>query len=212
MSAPRPDGPRFQPQAQQAPRFDAGRRDGPRMDRRADGPRVQGDHRNAGRSDRRDHIRGDWNHNGKVDNRFDRNKDGQIDRRWDRNNDDRIDRRVDSNRNGRFDRREWRHWRGGHGPWLNNRNWWRDNWWIYSASIWNVGYYDWPYGYSYNRWSYGDILPSAFFISDYYIDDWWSYDLYEPPYGYQWIRVGPDILLVDPVTGRIVQVISGAFY
>ena len=49
-------------------------------------------------------------------------------------------------------------------------------------------------------------------MSDYYIDDWYSYDLYEPPYGYQWIRVGPDILLVDPVTGRIIQVVSGAFY
>jgi Ni/Co efflux regulator RcnB len=33
-----------------------------------------------------------------------------------------------------------------------------------------------------------------------------------PPYGYRWVRYGPDLLLVEVATGRIVDVIQGAFY
>ena len=41
--------------------------------------------------------------------------------------------------------------------------------------------------------------------------DWWSYGLPEPPYGYDWVRVGPDALLVD-YSGRIVQVVRAVFW
>ncbi|HEX8232754.1 MAG TPA: RcnB family protein [Caulobacteraceae bacterium] len=178
---------------------------------------------------RYDYRHGDFNHNGRVDRRFDRNRDGQIDRRFDRNNNDFLDRRFDRNRNGDIDRRfdrnndnridrrwqhgnYWRDWRGGRGPWVNDRYWWRSHWYTPAYRRWYAPAYRWPYGWGYRRWSYGMILPSAFFLSNYFINNWWSYDLYEPPYGYVWIRVGPDILLVNPRNGRVMQVVSGAFY
>jgi Ni/Co efflux regulator RcnB len=33
-----------------------------------------------------------------------------------------------------------------------------------------------------------------------------------PPYGYRWVRYGPDLLLVNTRTGRIEDAIYGAFY
>jgi len=33
-----------------------------------------------------------------------------------------------------------------------------------------------------------------------------------PPHGFVWVRYGPDLLLVNRRTGRIVDVIYGAFY
>ena len=33
-----------------------------------------------------------------------------------------------------------------------------------------------------------------------------------PPYGYRWLRYGPDLLLVEIAAGRIVDVIYDAFY
>jgi Ni/Co efflux regulator RcnB len=197
----------------QAPRYQAPRHYAPS---RQSGPRH-------------DYRRGDWNRNGVIDRRFDRNRNGEIDRRFDRNNNDIIDRRWDRNRNGDFDRRwdrnndnrldgRWRHggywrdWRGGRGPWLSDRYWWRNHWYTPAWRRWYAPAYRWPYGWGYRRWSYGMILPSAFFLSNYFINNWWAYDLYEPPYGYVWVRVGPDILLVNPRNGRIMQVVSGAFY
>ncbi|MGZ8362999.1 MAG: RcnB family protein [Caulobacteraceae bacterium] len=152
--------------------------------------------------------RGDRNHDGQLDRRWDRNGNGVVDRRWDRNNNGVVDRRFDRNMNGRLDQR----WRRNTGPWVRDRNWFRNNWWISSGRRWYAPRYNWPYGYGYRRWAYGMILPQIFFNSSYYINDWYSYDLYEPPYGYVWIRVGSDILLVDPETGQIIQVVSGAFY
>ena len=33
-----------------------------------------------------------------------------------------------------------------------------------------------------------------------------------PPYGYQWVRFGPDVMLVNIRTGEILDVIHNAFY
>jgi Ni/Co efflux regulator RcnB len=33
-----------------------------------------------------------------------------------------------------------------------------------------------------------------------------------PPYGYRWIRYGPDMLLVEVRSRRVVDVVYGAFY
>ncbi|THD79931.1 MAG: hypothetical protein E7812_08630 [Phenylobacterium sp.] len=61
-------------------------------------------------------------------------------------------------------------------------------------------------------WAYGDILPSAWFTPDYLIEDWWDFDLPAPPYGYDWVRVDNDALLVDAYTGRVVQVVRDLFW
>lgn len=69
-----------------------------------------------------------------------------------------------------------------------------------------------PPGYNYRRWNPGLILPSVFLSSAYFYDDYWRMGLAGPPYGYRWVRYGPDLLLVEIRTGRIVDVIYGAFY
>lgn len=69
-----------------------------------------------------------------------------------------------------------------------------------------------PPGYNYRRWSPGLFLPSLFLTQTYFYDDYWRMGLGGPPYGYRWLRYGPDLLLVEITTGRIVDVIYGAFY
>jgi Ni/Co efflux regulator RcnB len=69
-----------------------------------------------------------------------------------------------------------------------------------------------PHGYAYRRWNIGVFLPSLFLSSNYYYDDWAPLGVGAPPYGYRWVRYGPDLLLVNIRTRRIADVIYGAFY
>lgn len=69
-----------------------------------------------------------------------------------------------------------------------------------------------PHGYGYRRWSIGSILPHLFLTSPYYWSDYGALGLLAPPPGYVWVRYGPDLLLVNKYTGRIADVIFGAFY
>jgi Ni/Co efflux regulator RcnB len=71
--------------------------------------------------------------------------------------------------------------------------------------------YDWPHGYSYRLLAIGAILPAAFLIDEYYINNYADYQLDAPPPGYHWTRYGSDILLVNSDTGEISQNIQGAF-
>ena len=56
------------------------------------------------------------------------------------------------------------------------------------------------------------ILPAIFLTATYFFYDYGDLGLGGPPYGYQWVRYGPDLLLVETRTGRIADVIYGAFY
>ena len=69
-----------------------------------------------------------------------------------------------------------------------------------------------PPGFHYRRWSTGLILPPIFLSSPYYYDDYAPLGLGPPPPGYRWMRYGPDLLLVNIVTGRIADVVDGVFY
>ncbi|GGL44885.1 RcnB family protein [Caulobacter rhizosphaerae] len=69
-----------------------------------------------------------------------------------------------------------------------------------------------PRGYRYRRWTIGLMLPSLFLTPGYYYEDYWRMGLEGPPWGYRWVRYGPDLLLVDTRTGRIDDAIYGAFY
>ena len=69
-----------------------------------------------------------------------------------------------------------------------------------------------PPGYRYRRWAVGAVLPAFFLAPTYYYDDYWRMGLGGPPWGYRWVRYGPDLLLVEMRSGRIVDVIYGAFY
>jgi hypothetical protein len=69
-----------------------------------------------------------------------------------------------------------------------------------------------PPGWSYRRWGAGAILPPIFLAPEYYFMDWADLGLPPPPPGDQWVRYGPDLLLVDVSTGQVVDVIYDAFY
>lgn len=69
-----------------------------------------------------------------------------------------------------------------------------------------------PAGFYYRHWGYGERLPWGWFEPRWYIDDYYDYDLPLPPYGYEWIRVGPDALLVDIRTGIVVESDYGLFW
>lgn len=55
-------------------------------------------------------------------------------------------------------------------------------------------------------------LPLLFLSPLYFYDDYYNMGLEGAPYGYRWVRYGPDLLLVQLGTGQIVDVIYGAFY
>ena len=69
-----------------------------------------------------------------------------------------------------------------------------------------------PPGWAYRQWGIGAILPPIFLVPDYYFMDWADLGLPPPPPGDQWVRYGPDLLLVDVSTGQVVDVIYNAFY
>ncbi|MBS0279725.1 MAG: RcnB family protein [Proteobacteria bacterium] len=69
-----------------------------------------------------------------------------------------------------------------------------------------------PPGYFVRRWSWGQTLPAAFWTRDYWLTDFYAYDLPPPPYGAIWVRVGDDALLIDQYTGEIIEVDYGVFF
>jgi hypothetical protein len=97
----------------------------------------------------------------------------------------------------------WRgeHWRPGHYPPV-----------FWSHERFRIGAYRAPYGFFVRSWAFGDILPRGWYGPDYFIDDFLDFGLPYPPPGYEWVRVGPDALMIDQYTGRIVQVVRGIFW
>jgi Ni/Co efflux regulator RcnB len=69
-----------------------------------------------------------------------------------------------------------------------------------------------PRGYSYRRWGLGQRLPRLFLSPLYFFTDYAAFGFGPPPFGDQWVRYGPDLLLVDVNSGEVVYVIYGAFY
>jgi hypothetical protein len=77
---------------------------------------------------------------------------------------------------------------------------------------WREGFWRGPPGWYYHTWFYGQILPYGWFAPDWWINDYWDYDLPVPPYGYEWVRNGPDAMLVNIDTGFVAEVVPGIFY
>lgn len=176
---------------------DEGRRgDG---DRRDWTPRQDGQ-RTWDRGDR-DQRRDDWQNRGDRNERRDNWQDrrGRDEPRDDRRWRDRDGRRWDGDRDhDRRDRPQWE--RRRYPPIYNSPS-------RYRWSGWRS-----PPGFYVRSWRYGEILPRAWYGSEYRLTDWWSYGLPEPPYGYEWVRVGADVVLVDIYTGEIVQVVRLVFW
>lgn len=114
------------------------------------------------------------------------------DRRWDH---DRGGQDRDRDRHGRPE------WRPGVYPHS-----------FHSGHRYRVRPYIRPPHYYIHVWNFGEFLPPAWYGPEYVLDDWWAYDLPAPPYGYVWVRVGDDALLIDDYSGRIVQIVRGLFW
>jgi Ni/Co efflux regulator RcnB len=179
--------------SQPQPRNDSnGNRDWRGQDRDRSRVVVRGDYRNDNRNDYRNNNRSDYRSSYRNDYRGDY-------------------------RGG--DRGEWRDARGR--DWNHDRGWYdryRAEHYRYDGGRYRarqqfyLGYYNFPRGYSSRLWLTGQWLPYAFYDdSRYHIDAWWQFDLYDPPFGADWIRVGSDALLVDIETGEILDVIYALY-
>jgi Ni/Co efflux regulator RcnB len=67
-----------------------------------------------------------------------------------------------------------------------------------------------PNGWAYRRWAVGAVLPPLFLAPAYYYTDWATLGLEAPQPGFQWVRYGPDLLLVNVATGAVVDVVPDA--
>ncbi len=177
--------------------------------------------------ERRDDNRNDGRNNGRPDGRNDNERRGDQNRDWNRNdyrwndNDRRGDnrwgddnRRWDNDRRGdqRFDRdyrrpSQMRDRDRGRG-WYDERRWQRS---YHAPRRFRAPAYRPPSGWYARNWGYGDFLPRGWFGSSYYLN-WGTYGLGLPPIGTEWVRVGPDALLVDIWTGRVLSVYYGLFW
>ncbi|WP_296820060.1 RcnB family protein [Brevundimonas sp.] len=117
----------------------------------------------------------------------------RYDRRDDRR-DDRYDRR-DDRRDDRYDRREDRR---------------EDRWERRAERRYYAGRYQAPRGYYQRQWRRGDHVPSHWRTRAYVVDHR-RYGLSAPPRGYQYTRVGNDVVLTAIATGVIASVIFGLF-
>jgi Ni/Co efflux regulator RcnB len=132
--------------------------------------------------------------------------------RWDSNDqrDWRSDSRAGWNKN---DRQGWKdnvRWRGQD----DNRRW-HGNGWHGRKDGWNervvVIQRDYVRGVPrpYYEWRSGQYLPVVYRQRNYYVDDWRSYRLYEPPRGYRWVNVNGDYILVSVVSNVIAHILLG---
>jgi Ni/Co efflux regulator RcnB len=76
---------------------------------------------------------------------------------------------------------------------------------------WQGGWTSQP-GYYHRHWGYGDYLPHAWYGSDFWISSYWFYGLPVAPFGFAWVRLGPDAVLVNLYTGLVVEVVYGLFW
>jgi len=80
-----------------------------------------------------------------------------------------------------------------------------------AARSYRIGPYHRPAGWVPHHWVYGQILPRAYWAAQYVIADYWLFGLEVPPAGFEWVRDGPDALLVSLDNGEILQVEYGVF-
>jgi len=106
-------------------------------------------------------------------------------------------------------------WSGDHRGDTHGRPQWRPGAYphVYpSQHRFHVREYRRPPHFFFRTWGFGDILPPAWYGPEYVLVDWWDYDLPAPPYGYEWVRVGDDALLIDGYSGRVEQVVRELFW
>ena len=75
-----------------------------------------------------------------------------------------------------------------------------------------VGPYHPPRNWHYRHWGYGEFLPRWFWGPQYYLSDYWLFGLEVPPVGFEWVRYGPDALLISLSNGQVLQAAYGVFH
>jgi Ni/Co efflux regulator RcnB len=91
------------------------------------------------------------------------------------------------------------------GPWAHRSHW---GW---NGRPVHAGAYVFPHGHRYHRRHPGERLPLIFLSEIYDFADYAAAGFDDPPDGYEWIRYGPDLLLVDLDTGEVADVEYGVF-
>ena len=143
----------------------------------------------------------------------DRNDRGRNDRGYNDRNDHGY---SDRNDHG-FDRRGGAGWARGDQRWdrHDHDEWHEGRSWSYRGrtfEAFHVRPYYWPSGYGYRTWREHEYLPFVFLNATWFLNNYYYYDLPAPPYGYRWVRYGPDALLVNVYTGEVMDVVYGVFY
>jgi Ni/Co efflux regulator RcnB len=80
-----------------------------------------------------------------------------------------------------------------------------------SLAPFHAARYRWPANTHYRRYTVGLRFPLALLVAGYLISNWADYGLAEPQEGYQWVRYGPDVLMVDQDTGEVGDAAYGTF-
>ena len=68
-----------------------------------------------------------------------------------------------------------------------------------------------PGGWYARSWSYGNVLPVGWYAPQFYLN-YGLYGLLGPPIGCEWVREGPDAVLVNIYTGQVLSVDRCVFY
>ncbi len=98
------------------------------------------------------------------------------------------------------------------GSWRNDRRYDWHHWRNRHRSLFRLGFYIDPFGWSYRPYSIGWRLWPNYYRSSFWLNDPWMYRL-PPAYpGTRWIRYYNDALLVDTWTGEVVDVIYEFFW
>jgi hypothetical protein len=83
----------------------------------------------------------------------------------------------------------------------------------YGRERFYISFYVFPRGFAYRNWRVGEYMPYSYYYNARYdLDDYWRYDLYDPPYWAHWVRVGNDALLIDYDTREVIDVVYDLFY
>lgn len=181
---------------------------------KGDKGRYQEDSRDQRQGNRNDNRQG--NQEGRQDGRAE-NRDQRNDSRPARYDYARNDNRNSHGDRDRYDDR-YRHdnrshnHRGGHGNYVrHNDRRWNGNHWYPQYRYRAPARYVYPPGYRPYQWRVGYRLPPGYYGRPYYVD-YNYYRLPPPPYGYGWVRVDRDVVLVALATGLIIDALYGLYY
>lgn len=81
-----------------------------------------------------------------------------------------------------------------------------------NRSLFRLGFYFDPFGWSYRRYGIGWRLWPSYYSSYYWLNDPWTYRLPYAPWPYRWVRYYDDALLVNTMTGQVVDVMYDFFW